>query len=72
MPTCGHTGLILSAAAALYLLNNRFSRIWTFVPIKEITIGVLFAAGTLLGLRAVHQRRTMLRSDLYFSANHLA
>ncbi|MGH8101771.1 MAG: hypothetical protein ACREIW_10780 [Chthoniobacterales bacterium] len=42
-------GLILSTAAVLYLLvNNRFSRIWTFVPIKEITIGILFAAGTLL------------------------
>jgi hypothetical protein len=47
-PVSRTNGLILSAVAALYLLNNRFSRIWTFVPIKKMTIGALFAAGTLL------------------------
>jgi hypothetical protein len=42
-------GVILAAAAGLYfVVNNRFSKIWTAIPIKEIAIGALFAAGTLL------------------------
>jgi len=50
-PSTRAHGFILAAIAALYLfLNNRFSRIWTVAPIKEIAIGSLFAAGTLLVL----------------------
>jgi hypothetical protein len=42
-------GVILAAVAGLYfVVNNRFSKIWTAIPIKEIAIGALFAAGTLL------------------------
>ena len=42
-------GIILAAVAGLYfVVNNRFSKIWTAIPIKEMAIGALFAAGTLL------------------------
>jgi len=42
-------GVILAAVAGLYfVVNNRFSKIWTALPVKEIAIGALFAAGTLL------------------------
>jgi hypothetical protein len=42
-------GVILAAVAGLYfVVNNRFSKIWTAIPVKEMAIGALFAAGTLL------------------------
>jgi hypothetical protein len=42
-------GVILAAVAGLYfVVNNRFSKIWIAIPVKEIAIGALFAAGTLL------------------------
>lgn len=42
-------GLVLGAIASAYLIiNYSCSRIWKSVPVKEITVGILFAAGTLL------------------------
>jgi hypothetical protein len=42
-------GTILGAIAMIYLvLNFAFSKIWSAIPIKEIAVGFLFAAGTLI------------------------
>lgn len=44
-------GAFLGGGAFVYLtLNYAFSRLWKAVPLKEIVIGFLFAAGTLLVL----------------------
>lgn len=44
-------GAFLGGGAFVYLtLNYAFSRLWKTVPLKEIAIGFLFAAGTLLVL----------------------
>lgn len=41
-------GMFLGTILILYLgVNFRFSRIWSTIPIKEIAVGFLFAAGTL-------------------------
>ena len=43
------SGLCLSGIAAVYLaINHAFSEVWEIIPLKEITIGFLFSAGTLL------------------------
>jgi hypothetical protein len=43
-------GLIFGTIALCYLAANwRFSKIWEFVPIKEVIIGSVFASGTLVG-----------------------
>jgi hypothetical protein len=39
-------GAIVGAAAIVYLVINQFlSRLWRVLPLKEITVGLLFAAG---------------------------
>ena len=44
-------GMILGAVAIGYLgINNAFSSLWETVPLKEIAIGLLFSAGTLLAV----------------------
>lgn len=44
-------GAVLGICAVAYLLANRRSpRLWEILPLKEVTIGVLFAAGTLVPL----------------------
>jgi hypothetical protein len=43
------SGSCLSGIAAVYLaVNHAFSEVWEIIPLKEITIGFLFSAGTLL------------------------
>ncbi len=45
------SGACLSGVAALYLaVNYAFSEVWEVIPLKEITVGFLFSAGTLLVL----------------------
>jgi hypothetical protein len=44
-------GIFLGAIAVAYLaMNHAFSRVWQAIPIKEVIVGFLFAAGTLLAL----------------------
>lgn len=41
-------GLWLGSAAIIYLtVNYAFGKLWRFLPLKEVAIGFLFAAGTL-------------------------
>ena len=43
------SGSCLSGIAAGYLVvNHAFSEVWEIIPLKEITVGFLFSAGTLL------------------------
>jgi hypothetical protein len=43
------SGALLAGVAALYLVvNSGFSEVWEIIPLKEITVGFLFSAGTLL------------------------
>lgn len=59
-------GLVLGAIAALYLtINHAFSKLWQAIPIKEVIVGFLFAAGTLLAL-APHVATA--RSTITFAA----
>ena len=45
------SGVCLSGIAAVYLaVNYAFSEVWEIIPLKEITVGFLFSAGTLLVL----------------------
>jgi hypothetical protein len=45
------SGTCLSGIAAVYLaVNYAFSDVWEVIPLKEITVGFLFSAGTLLVL----------------------
>ncbi len=45
------SGACLGGIAALYLaVNYAFSEVWEVIPLKEITVGFLFSAGTLLVL----------------------
>jgi hypothetical protein len=41
-------GAWLSVAAMLYLAANTFTKVWRRLPVKELAIGTLFAAGTVL------------------------
>ncbi len=44
-------GSFLGVVAVVYLLiNHNFSKLWRTVPLKEMTVGFLFAAGTLIVL----------------------
>lgn len=46
-----HRGAIVGSVLVIYLLLNRFvSSVWRLVPVKEIVIGVLFAAGVFASL----------------------
>jgi hypothetical protein len=50
-PTTLRHGVLLGAVAIAYLgTNNAFSRLWETLPLKEIAIGLLFSAGTLLAV----------------------
>jgi hypothetical protein len=50
-PTTLRHGALLGAVAIGYLgINNAFSRLWETLPLKEIAIGLLFSAGTLLAV----------------------
>ncbi len=50
-------GACLAGASLLYLvLNHFFSRLWRFVPVKEVLIGFLFAAGVTISLGATASR----------------
>ena len=43
------SGVCVSGIAAVYLaVNYAFSEVWEIIPLKEITVGFLFSAGTLL------------------------
>jgi hypothetical protein len=45
------SGVCLSGIAAVYLaVNYAFSEVWEIIPLKEITVGFLFSAGTLVVL----------------------
>ena len=45
------SGVCVSGIAAAYLaVNYGFSEVWEIIPLKEITVGFLFSAGTLLVL----------------------
>ena len=45
------SGICLSGVAAVYLaVNYACSEVWEIIPLKEITVGFLFSAGTLLVL----------------------
>lgn len=41
-------GVALGCAAAVYLAANAWTRVWRFIPVKELAIGTLFAAGVVL------------------------
>jgi hypothetical protein len=44
-------GIFLGLIAVAYLaINHAFSKLWQAIPLKEIIVGFLFAAGTLLAL----------------------
>lgn len=44
-------GGVVGSAALIYLLINRFAAdLWRVLPLKEISIGFIFAAGTMVGL----------------------
>jgi hypothetical protein len=59
-------GLFLGAIAAIYLaINLAFSKLWQAIPIKEVIVGFLFAAGTLLALAP---QIATARSTITFSA----
>jgi hypothetical protein len=50
-PTTLRHGAMLGAIAVGYLgINNIYSRLWETLPLKEIAIGLLFSAGTLLAV----------------------
>jgi hypothetical protein len=45
------SGACLGGVAALYLaLNYAFNEVWEVIPLKEITVGFLFSAGTLVAV----------------------
>ena len=59
-------GIFLGAIAAAYLaVNHVFSKLWQSIPLKEVIVGFLFAAGTLLALAP---RFPPARSTIAFAA----
>jgi hypothetical protein len=64
-------GAVLGAFIIAYLaINQLHSDIWEKIPLKEFTIGSLFAAGTLLGVtpRIFAERSTMIFAAILFAA----
>jgi hypothetical protein len=62
-------GLILGAVAILYLfINYFFSKLWRTLPVKEVAIGFLFAAGVVLVLwsRVGNGERSLLLTATLF------
>jgi len=47
-------GFVIGGIAVIYLvLNHRWSQLWRVLPVKEMTIGILFAAGAIASLLPV-------------------
>ncbi len=64
-------GAVLGAFTIVYLaINHAHSEIWETVPLKEFTIGSLFAAGTLLGVtpHVFAQGSTMIFAAILFAS----
>jgi hypothetical protein len=64
-------GACLSGVAFVYLmLNYAFSQLWETIPLKEMTVGLLFAAGALLVLVPKFSLTTSItgRSTVTFAA----
>jgi hypothetical protein len=62
-------GLIIGAIALFYLvINYFFSAVWRMIPVKEVAIGFLFAAGVVLVLRsrAAHFSFDLLLTAILF------
>lgn len=60
-------GIFLGAIAIIYLtINFMLGRLWTAIPVKEIAVGFLFAAGTLLALASqlFVERSTIIKSAI--------
>jgi hypothetical protein len=63
-------GTVLGAFTIVYLaINHAHSEIWETIPLKEFTIGSLFAAGTLLGVtpHIFTERSTMIFAAILFA-----
>jgi hypothetical protein len=61
-------GAVVAVPAIAYLLTNQLRpRVWRALPAKEMTIGVLFAAGTLVPI-ALHLRSAAFLPWLLFAA----
>ena len=63
-------GAVLGAFTIVYLaINHAHSEIWEKIPLKEFTIGSLFAAGTLLGVtpHVLAERSTMIFAAILFA-----
>jgi hypothetical protein len=63
-------GMCLGVVAIIYLtINFAFSKLWAAIPLKEIAVGFLFAAGTLLALAPRLSLRTspIARSTVAFT-----
>jgi hypothetical protein len=63
-------GAVLGAFTIAYLaINHARSEIWETIPLKEFTIGSLFAAGTLLGVtpHVFAERSTMIFAAVLFA-----
>jgi hypothetical protein len=64
-------GGVLGAFIIAYLaINHAHSEIWRTIPLKEFTIGSLFAAGTLLGVtpHIFAERSTMIFAAILFAS----
>ena len=64
-------GAVLGAFTIAYVaINHAHSEIWETIPLKEFTIGSLFAAGTLLGVtpHIFAKRLTMIFAAILFAA----
>ena len=64
-------GAVLGAFTIAYLaINHAHSEIWETIPLKEFTIGSLFAAGTLLGVtpHVFAERSTMIFAAILFAS----
>lgn len=64
-------GAVLGALTIAYVaINHAHSEIWETIPLKEFTIGSLFAAGTLLGVtpHIFAESSTMILAAVLFAA----
>jgi hypothetical protein len=64
-------GAVLGAFTVAYVaINHAHSEIWETIPLKEFTIGSLFAAGTLLGItpHIFAERSTMILAAVLLAA----
>jgi len=64
-------GAVLGAFTIAYMaINHAHSEIWETIPLKEFTIGSLFAAGTLLGVtpHIFAERSTMIFAAILFAS----